>query len=165
MIWNASVPVLYEHAVLRGQARIAEGGPFVVDTGKYTGRSPRTSSSSRARVGETASGGTATRRPPRSASNGCATRSPPPRSEEKLYVVDAFAGADPDHRIAVRVVTPRPYHALFAQTMFIDPSGPSSTTSRREALVLHAPGFEADPAEDGTRTGTFIVLHPTRRRC
>jgi phosphoenolpyruvate carboxykinase (ATP) len=28
--------------------------------------------------------------------------------------------------------------------------------------VLHAPGLEASPDEDGTRTGTFIVLHPTR---
>ena len=57
--------------------------------------------------------------------------------------------------------------------------GPTTRSSRRrcssrraraswpsfepEALVLHAPGLEADPAEDGTRTGTFIVFHPTRR--
>ena len=32
-----------------------------------------------------------------------------------------------------------------------------------EALILHAPGFDADPARDGTRTGTFVVLHPTRQ--
>ena len=31
-----------------------------------------------------------------------------------------------------------------------------------EAVVLHAPDLEADPAEDGTRTGTFVVLHPGR---
>src|SRR3989442_6783799 len=31
-----------------------------------------------------------------------------------------------------------------------------------QALVLHAPGLEAVPDEDGTRTGTFIVLHPSR---
>src|ERR1051326_7423960 len=42
--------------------------------------------------------------------------------EPTLYVVDAFAGADPAHRIAVRVVTTHPYHALFARTMFIDPT-------------------------------------------
>ena len=28
--------------------------------------------------------------------------------------------------------------------------------------MLHAPDVEADPEEDGTRTGTFVVLHPTR---
>ena len=32
-----------------------------------------------------------------------------------------------------------------------------------QALVLHAPGLEADPEADGTRTGTFVVLHPTRQ--
>jgi phosphoenolpyruvate carboxykinase (ATP) len=38
---NATTSVLYEHAVLRHEARIAEGGPFVVDTGVHTGRSPK----------------------------------------------------------------------------------------------------------------------------
>jgi phosphoenolpyruvate carboxykinase (ATP) len=81
---------------------------------------------------------------------------------QDLYVVDAFAGADPAHRIAVRVITARPYHALFAKTMFIDPTPEELETFEPEALVLHAPGVEADPDEDGTRSGTFVVLHPGR---
>ncbi len=80
----------------------------------------------------------------------------------ELYVVDAFAGADPAHRIAVRVVTGRAYHALFAKTMFIEPTADELAAFRPQALVLHAPGVEADPEVDGTRTGTFVVLHPTR---
>ena len=79
-----------------------------------------------------------------------------------LYVVDAFAGADPAHRIAVRVVTTHPYHALFAKTMFIDPTPAEAAAFHPQAFVLHAPALEAKPEEDGTRTGTFIVLHPTR---
>ena len=79
-----------------------------------------------------------------------------------LYVVDAFAGADPKHRIAVRVVTNHPYHALFARTMFIDPSEAELREFEPQALVLHAPELESDPATDGTRTGTFVVLHPSR---
>ena len=39
-----------------------------------------------------------------------------------LYVIDAFAGADPTERLAVRVVSESAWHALFAQTMFIVPS-------------------------------------------
>jgi phosphoenolpyruvate carboxykinase (ATP) len=79
-----------------------------------------------------------------------------------LYVVDAFAGADPAHRIAVRVITDSPYHALFAKTLFIDPTDDELESFRPQALVLHAPAVEADPAEDGTRAGTFVLLHPTR---
>jgi phosphoenolpyruvate carboxykinase (ATP) len=82
--------------------------------------------------------------------------------ENDLYVVDAFAGADPAHRIAVRVITDRPYHALFAKTMFIDPTSEELESFEPDALVLHAPAVEADPAEDGTRSGTFVVLHPRR---
>lgn len=82
--------------------------------------------------------------------------------QQDLYVIDAFAGADAAHRISVRVVTSQPYHALFAKTMFIEPSADELEEFEPEALVLHAPAVEADPAEDGTRTGTFVVLHPGR---
>jgi phosphoenolpyruvate carboxykinase (ATP) len=79
-----------------------------------------------------------------------------------LYVIDAYAGADEAHRIAVRVLTNLPYHALFAKTMFIEPTVDELEDFEPDAVVLHAPEVEADPDEDGTRTGTFIVLHPTR---
>jgi phosphoenolpyruvate carboxykinase (ATP) len=46
--------------------------------------------------------------------------------------------------------------------MFIDPTPHELRTFAPQALVLHAPALEADPEEDGTRTGTFIVLHPSR---
>ena len=66
------------------------------------------------------------------------------------------------HRIAVRVVTTHPYHALFAKTMFIDPTAAEAAEFEPQALVLHAPALEASPEADGTRTGTFVVLHPSR---
>src|SRR6266498_2841987 len=79
-----------------------------------------------------------------------------------LFVIDAFAGADPAHRIGVRVITDTAYHALFAKTLFIDPTEDELDLFEADALVLHAPTLEADPVEDGTRTGTFVVLHPSR---
>jgi phosphoenolpyruvate carboxykinase (ATP) len=62
----------------------------------------------------------------------------------------------------VRVITARPYHALFSKTMFIDPTDEELARFAPEALVLHAPSVEADPAVDATRSGTFVVLHPGR---
>ena len=77
-------------------------------------------------------------------------------------MIDAFAGADPAHRIAVRVITESPWHALFAKTLFIDPTDDELDEMEPQALVLHAPSVSAVPDEDGTRTETFVCLHPSR---
>ena len=47
--------------------------------------------------------------------------------------------------------------------MFIDPTEDELRDFEPQALVLHAPALEADPDDDGTRTGTFVVLHPSRQ--
>ena len=67
-------------------------------------------------------------------------------AQETLYVVDHFAGANPDHRVGVRVVTASPYHALFAKTMFIVPTPRELERFSVDSLVLHAPELEATPA-------------------
>jgi phosphoenolpyruvate carboxykinase (ATP) len=69
-------------------------------------------------------------------------------------------GADPDHRLAVRVVTQRAWHALFARTMLLKNA---TLDQAREHVpdftILCAPGFKANPMADGTRSETFIVLN------
>ena len=47
--------------------------------------------------------------------------------------------------------------------MFIDPTEEELRDFEPQALVLHAPGLESDPEADGTRSGTFVVLHPSRQ--
>jgi len=163
VLWNPSTPLLYEHAIARGEARIAEGGPLAVDTGRHTGRSPK----DKFIVREPGSADRIWWGGNRELSENSFERLREKVTdnlgrEATLYVVDAFAGADPAHRIAVRLVTAYPYHALFARTMFIDPQPDELIRFSPQALVLHAPGLEADPEQDGTRTGTFVVLHPTR---
>ena len=163
IFWNPTTALLYMHALDRGDAVLAEGGPLVVDTGVHTGRSPN----DRFVVREP----------------GCDDRIDwgsvnQPLEEEHfdelrekvvaylerqdLYVVDAFAGADPEHRLALRVITESPWHALFAKTLFIDPTPEELQEHRPQALVLHAPAVEADPDADGTNSGTFVLLHPTK---
>jgi phosphoenolpyruvate carboxykinase (ATP) len=158
--WNLAVPVLVTDAVRAGTGILAEGGPLVVDTGKHTGRSPDDKF---------------VVREPGSESRIWWGKVNRPLEEEKfehlrknvaahlgsrdLYVIDAYAGADPAHRLAVRVVTPSAFHALFARTMFILAD---EDDFEPDAIVLHAPEVEADPETDGTRSGTFIALHPTR---
>jgi len=43
-------------------------------------------------------------------------------TRERIYVMDGFAGWDPEHRLKVRIICSRPYHALFMHNMLIRPS-------------------------------------------
>ncbi len=165
VLLNPTTPVLYEHAILRGEARIAHGGPFVVDTGRHTGRSPKdkfavVEPGSKDRIWWEKVNH------PLAEDDFDALREKVARylsEREDLYVVDAFAGADPKHRLRLRVITGMPYHALFSRTMFITPSEEELQDFEPEAVVLHAPGLEADPETDGTRSGTFTIFHPSKR--
>ena len=70
---------------------------------------------------------------------------------KELYVLDAFAGADAQYRLPIRVITEYAWHNLFCRNLFIvDPSGASSHTP--QFTVIDSPSFKADPARHGTRS-------------
>ncbi|MGH3133631.1 MAG: phosphoenolpyruvate carboxykinase (ATP) [Gaiellaceae bacterium] len=161
--WHPTTSQLYVHALARGEARLAEGGPLVVDTGVHTGRSPKDKFVVREPGSEERIWwGDVNPDISEAAFEGLREKVAAALGEADVYVVDAFAGADPQHRIAVRVVTESPWHALFAKTLFVDPKPEELGRMEVDALVLHAPSVEADPDEDGTRSGTFVVLHASR---
>jgi phosphoenolpyruvate carboxykinase (ATP) len=161
---SPTTSLLYSHALARGDGRLGEGGPLVVDTGRHTGRSPKDKFIVREPASEDRIWwGEVNRELSEVHFDGL--RDKVTRrlgSASTLYIVDAWAGADEAHRIGVRVVTAHPYHALFAKTMFIDLDEGEREEFEPKALVLHTPDVQADPEIDGTRTETFVVLHPTR---
>ena len=161
--WHPTTSQLYEHALARGDARLAEGGPLVVDTGAHTGRSPK----DKFVVREPGSAGRiwwgdVNAEMSEEHFDQLRDKVVSRLGEGDVYVIDAFAGADPAHRVAVRVITESPWHALFAKTLFIDPTDDELDDMEPQALVLHAPSVSAVPDEDGTRTETFICLHASR---
>ena len=161
---NPTTPLLYEHALARGEGHIADGGGLVVDTGLHTGRSPKDKfvvrePSSEDRIWW----GDVNQEISEDHFDGLRDKVTAHLGKaDALYVIDAYAGADPAHRIGVRVITAHPYHALFASTMFISLTPDEQESFRPDALVLHTPDIEATPEQDGTRSGTFVVLHPGR---
>jgi phosphoenolpyruvate carboxykinase (ATP) len=161
--WQPTTSLAYTHALLRGNAVLAEGGPLVVDTGAHTGRSPRDKFIVREEGSEARIWWSEVNREIAEerfeALRGKVVAS---LDSADLYVVDAFAGADPAHRLGVRIVTASPWHALFAKTLFIEPTEVELADHEPDALVLHAPEVEAEPLVDGTRSSTFVLLHPTR---
>ena len=79
--------------------------------------------------------------------------------QDQLYVIDGFAGWDPAHRLSVRIICNRPYHALFMHNMLIRPTPAELADFGEPDFVVYNAGEEAaDPAEDGVTSTTSVDL-------
>ncbi len=163
--WNLSPAKLYEAALARAEGELADGGPLVVKTGKFTGRAAQ----DKFIVKE-----------PGSADNidwGEVNRAIDPDKFDALYnrvmayfegrevfVQDLLAGADDRYRMPIRVVNEKAWHNLFARNMFVRIDDAAALAAHQpEYTVIHAPGFLADPERDGTRSSAFVLAHPGRK--
>jgi phosphoenolpyruvate carboxykinase (ATP) len=162
--WNLSQAVLAEHALARGEGLLTHRGAITFRTGKYTGRSPRDKFIVRE---------------PSCESNvnwGDVNQPIDPARFDALYervrehlrgrdvwVHDAFGGTDPAHRLPIRVICERAYHALFAHQLFVKPTPDELASHKPEFTIVAVPDFLADPARDGTRSEVFIIINFARK--
>ncbi len=162
---NLPPPRLVEAAVRRREGMISESGALVVKTGKRTGRSPK----DRFIVENGATRDTV--------EWGSVNKPFSPGAFEKIldkatayleyldevYVVDAYAGADPRYRVNVQVVCEFAWQALFARQLFRRPSRDELESFQPQWTVISVPGFLTEPEEDGTESETFVCLDFERR--
>jgi phosphoenolpyruvate carboxykinase (ATP) len=80
---------------------------------------------------------------------------------KRLFVQDLYGGADPEHRIKVRVVTQFAWHALFIRYLLRRPSREEVMSFTPELTIINQPSFKADPARHGCRTETVIAVNLT----
>ncbi|MDX2232669.1 MAG: phosphoenolpyruvate carboxykinase (ATP) [Leptolyngbyaceae cyanobacterium bins.349] len=161
---NLPAAELVEHALIRGEGLLAANGALCVETGKYTGRSPK----DRFLVDEPGS---------HSAIAWNAINRPLAEDQferlyqkmlgyvegRDLYVFDGYVGADPERRFGVRVVNEFAWQNLFVHQLFRRPTPAELATHQADFLVIALPGLCGDPATDGLNSEAFIVLHLTRR--
>jgi len=87
--------------------------------------------------------------------------------QERLYVIDAFAGADPRYRQKIRVITSRPYHAQFMWNMLIRPTPEELANFGEPDYTIYNAGCEADVADTHTgeekSSGTSVSLNFERK--
>jgi phosphoenolpyruvate carboxykinase (ATP) len=83
-------------------------------------------------------------------------------SEREAYSLDCYVGADENYRVPIRVYTEFAWHNLFAHHLFITPEE-HDPAFEPEFTVVDAALFQADPARDGTRTSTFVLVNFARR--
>ena len=84
-------------------------------------------------------------------------------SKKELWVRDAYVCADPKYRLNIRVVNENPWSNLFAYNMFLRPQENELENFLPEWTILHAPSFMADPTTDGTREHNFAMTNFTKK--
>jgi phosphoenolpyruvate carboxykinase (ATP) len=160
-IKNASPAALYEHAVRRSEAEIADGGPLVADTGKFTGRSPKDKFVVRDAFTEDLIDWGPVNQALDPVHFGHLQEDMFDAATTKtLFVQELFAGTDPAAQIPVRIVTERAWHSLFVRNLFVhegDANGKAGWT------VLGLPTFKADPIRHGSRSSTVIAVDYAKR--
>ena len=160
---NRSSAELVEDAIRAGEGLIAADGPLVVRTGKHTGRSPQ----DKFIVDEPTSHdkiwwGEVNRPISEAHYDKLRARLVAYCAEKDLYAQDLHIGADPAHQRRLRVYTETAWASMFARNLFRRPPAADLVGFEPNFTIICVPSFKADPATDGTRTETAILVHLQR---
>jgi phosphoenolpyruvate carboxykinase (ATP) len=80
-------------------------------------------------------------------------------TQERLFVIDGFAGWDERYRVKVRVICERAYHALFMHNMLIRPSQQElDDFGKPDYVIINAGRFPANRHTSGMTSKTSIDL-------
>jgi phosphoenolpyruvate carboxykinase (ATP) len=161
-LWNASVPALLESAVKRGEGVVTDGGGLAVVTAPHTGRSPADKFILRDEMTQDAVWweGSKALSPKQFALlredflEGAKARN--------LFVQDLYAGADPAHRLNVRVMCEFAWHALFIRHLMIRPPRGELAQFRPQLTIIDLPSFKAEPQRHGVRSPAVIACDLSR---
>lgn len=165
--WNLPTEALYEEAIFRHEGKISSQGPFVVYTGKHTARA----ASDKFIVRESSTEddiwwGEYNQPYNPDKFNELFNRVQGFLQGRDLFVQDCYAGADPDYRLPVRIITEYAWHSYFARNMFITLN--SQEEYRRHVpdfTVIAVPSFKAFPQIDDSRSETIIVINFEQKLC
>ena len=159
--WNLPVAALYEQAVRRGEAEVAEHGPLLCKTGEHTGRSPNDKFTVKEAGSEADIWWGKHNRPISEAHfDALFARAAKFVEGKDLFVFDGYAGADSAYRLPVRVLSQYAWHSILVRHMFLRESDGAKLQSHLPGFtVIDLPGLKADPALDGTASSTFILLN------
>lgn len=165
--WNIPSEALYEEIAFRREGKISHQGPVVVSSGSHTARA--------------ANDKFIVREPSTEGQIWWGEYNRPFSAEKfdqvysrlqgfvqgrDLFVQDCFAGADPDYRMPIRILTEYAWHSLFARNMFLLPDSAEAYRQHvPEFTVLCVPSFRGYQPIDGTRSDTFIILNFEQRIC
>jgi phosphoenolpyruvate carboxykinase (ATP) len=163
--YQLSPSELVEQAIVRGQGILNDTGALCIQTGEFTGRSPKDKFIVKDAVTENSVDWNNFNIPieekyfhqlKKKLLDYLAAK-------EEVWIRDCFACADPKYQLKIRVINENPWSNLFAYNMFLRPAENELENFEPEWHIIQAPGFKADPLADGTRQHNFAVISFTHK--
>ncbi len=162
--WNLTPAELVEETILQGMGELTDTGALAIDTGEFTGRSPKDKFTVLdAETEKTVWWGDINIKFDPAKFDQMFTRLKAYLTGREVYVRDAYACADQRYRLNVRVVTEYPWQNLFVNNLFLRPTREELETITPDWTIINAPGFLADPSIDGTRQHNFAMINFTKK--
>ncbi len=164
VFWNLTPAELVEDTILNGQGVLTETGAIAIETGEFTGRSPK----DRfvvfdEKTENTVWWGDVNIKFSKEKFKSLYSRMQAYLTDKDVYVRDAYACADESHRLNIRVVSEFPWSNMFCYNMFLRPTDAEIQNFTPDWHIVCVPGFKADPAVDGTRQHNFAILNFTKK--
>lgn len=157
---NLSVAELTEFAVRRGEAVLSDKGALVVNTGKYTGRSPKDRFIVKQKsIEDKINWGDVNLSIDEEVFDKLYYKVVEYLKEKDIFMFDGFVGAMKEYTLPIRVVCEYASQAMFANQLFIRPSIADLINFVPEFNVVAVPGFKASGAEDGINSEAFILVN------
>jgi phosphoenolpyruvate carboxykinase (ATP) len=161
---NLTPAALVEAALQNGEGTLTDNGALMADTGKFTGRSPKDRFVVQdENTADSVWWGDINIPFAADKFDQLHQKMVAYLADKKLYVREAYAGANPDYQLKLRVVNEQAWHNLFCYNMFLRPAEGADTSWEPDFSIICAPGFQADPAVDGTRQANFAILNFTKK--
>lgn len=155
---------LHQETIAKGMGKEASSGALAINTGKFTGRSPKDRfivkddiTKDRVWWGNVNIPFDADK------FDKLYEKVVKYLSGKEVYVRDGYVCADPKYRTNIRTITELPWSNLFAYNMFLRVEETELDTFKEDWLVVNAPGFLAEPEIDGTRQANFAILNFTKK--
>ena len=155
---------LTDQAVQRGDGVLNDTGALLINTGKFTGRSPKDKFTVKDALTENTVHWNDFNIPFEEKNFfQLKEKMLAHLADKELWVRDCYACAEEAYRLRLRVINENPWSNLFCYNMFIRPEESDLENFEPHWHIIQAPSFMADPAVDGTRAENFAVISFTHK--
>lgn len=156
---NLTPAQLTEHALRRGEGTLSLTGALVVKTGKYTGRSANDKFIVDSEgVHDEIAWGSVNKPISQEKFDAIYSKIVAYLQNKEVFVFDGFAGADPAHTKAFRIVNELASQNMFIHQLLRRPTADQLESFEEDFTIIAAPGFKCIPEIDGTRSEAAIII-------